>query len=83
VSASRIAVTHAAWSAPEAKLEDRLVALADKLWKGKRDEALETALALELAAATGRARWDVFTVFDEVAERVAASGSSRLSRSVV
>lgn len=30
---ARFCVTHAAWGAPDCTIEDRLVALADKLWK--------------------------------------------------
>ncbi len=80
---ARSCVTHASWSDPRATLEDRLVALADKLWKGKRDEALEDALLTELAARLGRERWDVFDAFDTLCERVASDAPSRLRRSNV
>lgn len=80
---SRFAVTHARWSDAEATMEDRLVALADKLWKGKREERLEAALIDEIASATGRERWEVFATFDEVADAVAARGPERLARSAI
>jgi hypothetical protein len=80
---ARICVTHAAWDEPRAGLEDRLVALADKLWKGKRDEALERALVDEIARATEREPWEVFERFDAICERVAARGPERLARSQV
>ncbi|UJR81400.1 Phosphohydrolase [Sandaracinus amylolyticus] len=80
---ARACVTHAAWSEPRATLEDRCIALADKLWKGKRDEALEGALLGELAARTGRARWDVFDALDAICDDVARRGPERLARSVV
>ncbi|MBA3463451.1 MAG: HD domain-containing protein [Deltaproteobacteria bacterium] len=38
---ARFCVTHAAWDGPSTTLEALLVALADKLWKGKRVDALE------------------------------------------
>lgn len=80
---ARFAVTHARWNVPEARIEDRLVALADKLWKGKRDEALEAALVDELARVTRRERWDVFAKLDEAASAIAARGPDRLARSNV
>jgi putative nucleotidyltransferase with HDIG domain len=80
---ARIAVTHASWSDPRAELEDRLVALADKLWKGKRDQDLETALLDEIAARIGRDRWSVFDAFDALCDEIASDGPDRLQRSDV
>ncbi len=80
---ARVSVTHAAWTEERATLADRLVALADKLWKGKRDAELESALLEELATRTGRASWEVFDAFDALCERVADGGPDRLRRSDV
>jgi hypothetical protein len=74
-------VTHAAWNDPRAGIEDRLVALADKLWKGKRDNDLENALTREIALAVGREAWEVFDVMDKVCDSIAARGPERLERS--
>jgi hypothetical protein len=62
-------------------LEELLVALADKLWKGVRNSALEERVIDEVANATGRSRWDLFVELDSLFEEVAADGSSRLERS--
>lgn len=80
---ARMCVTHAAWSEPRAVLEDRLVALADKLWKGKRDADLEGALVDELAKRLGRDRWAIFGVIDDLCETIAEEGPDRLRRSDV
>ena len=80
---ARACVTHAAWSEPRAVLEDRLIALADKLWKGKRDEGLEGALVQEIAERTGRERWEIFEAFDALCEAIADDGPDRLRRSDV
>lgn len=80
---SRVAVTHARWSERGATMDDRFVALADKLWKGKREAALEDAVVDELARLTHRERWEVFGIVDEIYERVASAGPDRLARSVV
>ena len=80
---ARACVTHASWSEPRATLEDRLIALADKLWKGKRDSELETALLEELAGRAAKPVWEVFDHLDNLCERVAADGPERLRRSNV
>ena len=80
---ARACVTHAAWSEPRAAIEDRLVALADALWKGKRREPLEAALTMELARAVPMEPWAAFTALDAIAEKIAARGPERLGRSAV
>lgn len=80
-SIARFCVTHAAWDAPDCTIEDRLVALADKLWKGKREAELEQRLVAEIAAATREEAWAVFDRFDAICEAVAAAGPDRLARS--
>ena len=62
---------------------DRLVALADKLWKGKRDENLESLVLDEIAARLGRDRWSVFDAFDTICDEIALDGPGRLRRSDV
>lgn len=80
---ARFCVTHAAWGAPDCTIEDRLVALADKLWKGKRAGELEQRLVEDIGATIGEEAWAVFDRFDALCESVAANGPERLARSVV
>lgn len=80
---ARCCVSHAAWQEPGNSFEELSVALADKLWKGKREEALELLVIDMIAAQRGQARWDVFTTLDSAFEEIAAGGSKRLRRSVV
>jgi hypothetical protein len=74
-------VTHAAWDGAAISFEERSVALADKLWKGKRESELELAVIDELADRLGVDRWILFSRVDEVFEMIAADGLSRLARS--
>ena len=60
---------------------DLLVALADKLWKGKREDELEQRAAGAIERATGRPAWEVFDALDAICEAVAADGTDRLARS--
>ena len=80
---ARFCVTHAAWNAPERSLEDLLVALADKLWKGKREGDLEARVMDVLAKNTRREPWEVFDQLDAICEQIAADGASRLARSAI
>lgn len=79
---ARCCVSHARWDQDEVSFEERLVALADKLWKGKREPDLEKRVVEEAAARAGCAFWDVFTDLDERFEAIAATGDERLARSI-
>jgi len=78
---ARCCVTHAKWQGEEVSFEERSIALADKLWKGKREEALELAVIDGVATQLHVKRWDVFTRLDGLFEDIAAGGSERLERS--
>jgi hypothetical protein len=82
-SLARFCVTHAAWERPDLALEDLLVALADKLWKGKRIDELEQRVAAVIAERTQREPWEIFDVLDAICEAIADDGPSRLARSLV
>lgn len=76
----RFARTHAQWQAEEMpQLEDLLVALADALWRGRRDSELEDALCQHIAALTGEAYWQIFARLDDIASEIAASADARLA----
>ncbi|MGJ7529683.1 hypothetical protein [Variovorax sp. GB1P17] len=74
-------VSHAAWRTQGLSLEELSVALADKLWKGKREEDLELLVIDQAAQRLGVDRWEVFETLDSVFEEIAAGGSERLDRS--
>lgn len=79
---ARCCVTHAAWRRHDVSFEERSVALADKLWKGKREADLELLVIDGAASLLRRDRWDLFTELDAVFEAIAAGGTERLRRSV-
>ena len=78
---ARFCVTHACWDDDDRTVEDLLVALADKLWKGKREEGLEQRAVALIAQLTHREPWQVFAPFDAICEAIAADGPDRLERS--
>lgn len=78
---ARCCVSHGAWNDPGVSFEEQVVALADKLWKGKREAQLELQIIDEVAKRLGVSRWEVFTVLDSAFEDIAVGGSERLQRS--
>lgn len=74
-------VSHAAWLAPDVSFEELSVALADKLWKGKREEALELLVIDAAAGKLGCSRWDIFAGLDNAFEQIASGATERLERS--
>ncbi|MEN0060999.1 MAG: HD domain-containing protein [Myxococcota bacterium] len=78
---ARHAWLHAAWT-EQKELEPILVALADKLWKGKRVAGLEERTARLLADHSDQDFWRVWSEVDPVFEGVASTGDERLLRSV-
>ncbi|WP_211341473.1 HD domain-containing protein [Myceligenerans xiligouense] len=76
---ARYAATHGTWDAPDRQLEDLLVTLADKVWKGKRVSGLEERITDMIAGLTTRERWEVFLSVDQLCEDLAADADQRLA----
>ena len=80
---ARVCRSHAQWREVAVTLEELVIALADKLWKGARVAELEELVIDRAAAAAERDRWDLYPELDAVFELVAAGADQRLSRSSV
>lgn len=78
---ARCCLSHARWQTMTCSLEELLVALADTLWKGKRNLQLEESIVKKLASQCDRDYWDLFVEMDAYFERIASDGHSRLLRS--
>ncbi len=72
---ARFAATHGSWDAEEAGLDDLLVSLADKIWKGARVESLEERVAGHL----GGPPWEGFPAVDDLVRDLAAGADERLA----
>lgn len=75
-------ISHEHWQTDSASLETLMVALADKLWKGKRHPQLEEFIIKQISATTEQDFWTLFVKCDEVFEAIAESAPQRLARSV-
>jgi hypothetical protein len=78
---AKCCVSHAAWHVAGVSFEELSVALADKLWKGKREADLELLVIDAAAIKLGVTRWDVYPQLDLLFERITSSASERLRRS--
>ncbi|MBM0202543.1 HD domain-containing protein [Micromonospora sp. STR1s_5] len=78
-SSARFARDHASWHRDGIDVDDLLVSVADKVWKGKRVTDLEELLVDRLAGVTGRERWSVFLDLDDILDRIAADADRRLA----
>ena len=76
---ARFAGTHGSWRTPGLPLEDLLVSVADKVWKGRRETDLEQLLVDRVAAAAGRPPWEAFLAVDDHLTRLADGADDRLA----
>ena len=77
---ARFARTHGQWpDRDDISLEDLLVALADRVWRGKRDETLEERVAQLVAIRSGEELWQVWLRLDDLLTEIAADAGARLA----
>jgi putative nucleotidyltransferase with HDIG domain len=76
---ARFAWTHSNWTGEHITFEDLLVALADKAWKGKRIDALESLTADLLSTATARPKRDCYAKLDEIIQSLSQDAAKKLA----
>ena len=75
---ARFCRTHGAWN-EESPLEDLLAALADTIWKGKRDASLEDAAFSRIATLAQEVRCKVYLALDDILTELAQDADARLA----
>lgn len=76
---ARIARTHGQWRGEVSPfLEDLLVALADKVWRGARDEQLETLIVNNLSTVTAVQAWEAYSALDRIVRSIAVNADTRI-----
>ncbi|MEM7431724.1 MAG: HD domain-containing protein [Pseudomonadota bacterium] len=80
-SIARCCVSHGDYYQEGIAIEELLVALADKLWKGKREYILEELITDRLAKMSHVDRWSIEAPLNACFEKVARQGDERLLRS--
>jgi putative nucleotidyltransferase with HDIG domain len=77
---ARIARAHGQWDTlASPPIEDLLVALADAVWKGQRNESLERVVVSVVSAACGEEVWTVYLKLDDALSRLAEGAEERLA----
>jgi len=79
---ARCCLSHARWKMMECSLEELIIALADKLWKGKREVDLEKAVIEKISKLINKDFWELFIELDSHFEIIASKGEERLVRSL-
>lgn len=75
---ARFARTHGTWESEFVTFQELLVALADHLWRGSRDNCLENRVLSEITRRTAQARWAGFVKMDDICMQLAADGEARM-----
>lgn len=79
-SLARFARTHEQWSEENAvQPEDLLVAVADRWWRGRRDDPLEATIGRWIVGETRAAVWQVFAELDDIAADITSDADARLA----
>ncbi|GIF96269.1 HD domain-containing protein [Catellatospora citrea] len=76
---ARFARDHGSVAYDGLSIEDLLVVLADKVWKGKRVPELEDEVTARWCAASGEQPWEAFLRLDDLLERLARDADARLA----
>lgn len=77
---ARFAKTHGQWSLePSPTNEDLLVALANTVWIGRRNEYLEKLIIDRIIEFSGEPTWSVFAKFDDILLDVGEGAGERLA----
>lgn len=82
-SLARCCRSHGQWQMMDCCFEELLVALADTLWKGKRNVQLENMVIKRVGTLCQKEYWELFVEMDSCFEAIASEGDSRLLRSQV
>ncbi len=63
---ARVCISHAQWKTLQCSTEELIIALADKLWKGKRVQELEEIFTTHILSMTNLNHWDAWTLLDDI-----------------
>ena len=75
---AKFTVTHATWS-EKSTIEELVVSLADKVWKGSRIQDLEDLLIAKIFTEIKVEHWEIFSLLDSIIEDITKDSDARLS----
>ena len=71
-------MTHGRILRASVPIEDLLVALAAKVWKGKREDGLEQAVVMNIASVSSQEAWQVWLTLDDTLTNLGEAAPERL-----
>jgi hypothetical protein len=76
---ARFTKTHGNWTDENLRIEDLIVTLADKIWKGKRIDELEERISKIISNNINADYWDVYTKLDAIISHISVGADNRLN----
>jgi putative nucleotidyltransferase with HDIG domain len=76
---ARFTYTHSAWTNKTTTIEDWIVSLADKVWKGKRVIDLEELIVQHISDMVNKEKWEVFGELDDLLTLISQDADKRLA----
>jgi hypothetical protein len=76
---ARFTLTHSQWTTSNTNIDDWMVSLADKIWKGKRVTDLEDLIVNHICRKTNKEKWEVFLNFDDLLQNISKDADKRLA----
>ena len=76
---ARFALSHGNWQDESLTIEDLLVALSDKIWKGSRVDDLEKLIGQKLSSMLNCDYWDVYGKLDSILSQIALGADEKLN----
>ncbi len=76
---ARFTITHGSWENENLRIEDLIVSLADKIWKGQRIDKLEEKLIKEISTLINLDYWDTYLKLDSIISEIIIGADKRLN----
>lgn len=76
---ARFTITHSNWENENLKIEDLIVSLADKIWKGQRIDNLEEKVIAKISLFTNIDYWTVYLKIDNIISQIINGSDKRLN----
>lgn len=74
---AKYAKIHSKWN-ENSEIEDLIVSLADKIWKGQRNQELEDLLVNKVSNLINKEHWEIFLIMDNIIQEIAEDADKRL-----
>lgn len=76
---ARFTITHGNWEDENIKIDDLIVCLSDKIWKGKRVLDLEECITHKISELTKTSFWEVSTKLEVILEKTVIGADERIA----